>query len=217
MDQGQNEDLLTEAKRELKPLLFRVYPALLALMIVIVVAGAAADLERWQLFVDPAEEQESVLIGVFSNLGNLLWWTTVVITGLTWFLARRDGKRSEVTKMCGFVALLTAYLAMDDLFLLHDLVFPDDLNVPEGLVLGATVVAALAFFWRFRKVFFRSRNRLVLLVALAFLCASLGVDALPTEFGKGSVEDALKFVGIATWLYYFGALCLTRLRSVPDP
>jgi hypothetical protein len=217
MDDGGptgKEDLFTEAKRELKPLAFRVYPVVLALVIATVVLGSLAGLERWQLFVDPAEELQSVLVGAFSNLGVLLWWTTVVVTGFTWLLLRRDGKSSDVKKMLGATALLSAYLAMDDLFLLHDYVFPESLHVPEGLVMGATLLAAAAFFWRFRDVFLRSSDRLVLLVALLFLCASLAVDASPGEFGKGTLEDAFKFVGIATWLTYFATVSASLLQAV---
>ena len=213
-DEDGREDLISEARRALKPLLVRIYPALLGLMILLLLAGAASDIDRWQLFVDPAEEQEAVLVGVFSNLGVLLWWSTVTITGLTWFVARRAGSSSEFSKMCGAAALLSAYLALDDFFLLHDYVFPESLHIPEGLALAVTLGAAAFFLVRFRRVLLVSRTRLVLGVALLFLGASVVVDALPGLHGKGTIEDSLKLVGIATWLYYFVTLCAARLRSI---
>jgi len=220
MDEGSQdgtEGLLSEGKRELRPLFLRLYPLVLLLMVLIVAAGAAAGLERWQLFVDPAEETESVLVGAFSNLGVLMWWTTVAVTSLTWWVARRDGKISDVSKMLGAAALLTGYLAMDDLFLLHDHVFPDTVHIPEGVVLAVTMGAAGFFLWHFRKVFLDSSNRSVLAVALMFLVASLAVDAFPAGFrGQGTLEDAFKFVGIVTWLYYFATLCLSRLSDAGD-
>ena len=207
-------DLRSEARRELKPLLLRVYPLVVVVMLLLLAAGAAAGLERWQLFVDPGEEQESVLIGAFSNVGVLLWWSTVTVTALTWYLARRDPMASEFSRMCGCAALLTAFFALDDLFLLHDYVFPEWLHIPEGAILAATVAMAGFFLFHFRKIFLKTRNRMALGVALLFLCGSLLVDAAPIDLrGQGTIEDSLKFVGIVTWLYYFASVCIDHLRS----
>jgi hypothetical protein len=215
-DRTRRDDLLSEAKRELKPLLLRVYLVVLALMLLILAAGAASGIERWQLFIDLADNQEAVLVGAFSQLGLLLWWTTVTVTALTWSLGRRRGRGSEALQMCGWAALLTAFLAMDDLFVLHDYVFPESVHVPEGIILAIILSAAASFIFRFRAIFLASSNRLVFVVALLFLSASVAVDAFPQGFrGQGTLEDSFKFVGIATWLYYFAGFCMKRLGTTP--
>ena len=212
----ERDDLFSEAKRELKPLVLRVYPAVLTLMLLLIAAGAASDLERWQLFIDPAEARGDVLIGVFSNIGVLLWWTTVAVTGLTWLVLRRSDDRSEFSRMCGCAALLTAFLALDDLFLLHDYVFPELVHIPEGLVLVVILGSVAAYLWRFRVVLLSSSNRLVLAAALLLLCASVAADAFSGgPQGHETFEDGFKIAGIATWLFYFVSLCLRHVRPSP--
>jgi len=104
-------------------------------------------------------------------------------------------------------------LGFDDLFLLHERIFPNYIGVPEKLVLGSYSVFALAYLIRFRTAIFKTEYPL-LGMALFFFGISVIIDAFHSE-GRDTAawEDLPKFVGIVSWFVYFARVSASALRA----
>ena len=121
---------------------------------------------------------------------------------MTWFLAA--------------IGLGTAVVLADDLFLLHESVFPVLLGIPEKVTFLIYGVGFLTVVYRFRSAV-RDTPVALGLVATGFLFLSAVADA--TLEGVESaliyrhiVEDGLKFLGIVGWLAYLTITCFVQLK-----
>lgn len=141
------------------------------------------------------------LTGAVSNLGVLLWWTAASVSLFVAFLAKRAYRTKEAANYLLWTGLLTASLAIDDLFMVHDGLVRLHTPIPQPLVLALVAVAAAAVFWRFHR-FIGTTPWPILAVALTMLATSLVVDTL-TSIGdyfdvwtmptiEVFIEDSLK-------------------------
>ncbi|MFN1835568.1 hypothetical protein AB2B38_009930 [Balneola sp. MJW-20] len=141
--------------------------------------------------------------GIVSNLGALLWCTAAVACLFSSVLSNKYIQNSD-----GFLissALLSILLLTDDLFMLHEYVFPYNLNIDQYFVYMAYVIPVLSYL-----IYYRNRilqfDAWILGVALFFLGSSVVGDfILPQDGGIAYfIEDSLKFFGIGAWtVYYF--------------
>jgi hypothetical protein len=172
---------------------------------------ALGDLTR-----DPAAiSGVPVYTGFLSNMGTLFWSSTVAICFFTaTFVARRATAR-PIGRFLYASGLLTLLLLLDDLFQLHERVFPLSLGIPEPIVFLVYLSVTLAFLLGFRRVILEG-DFLLLGLALGFFGLSVAVDVF-TDRELYLWEDGAKFVGIVAWLAYFvrvSARVLHRPRLV---
>lgn len=95
--------------------------------------------------------------GAVSNIGIQLWTATsaVCLLGAGTIHALRNNKETEY--FLWVMGSLSLFLCLDDLFLLHELVFPDYLGISENFVfLGYAIVFSVSLL-RFRKLIFRTQ------------------------------------------------------------
>lgn len=151
-------------------------------------------------------------IGALSNLGAIVWAVAAVSAALTATVVHgRD--RAMFAAAAAFSSLLLA----DDLFLLHDAVFPR-VGLSESIVQAGYLMALLLITAQFR-------NEMGLVavggVVLTLACwgAAVGMDTLfndaPVNLDQ-LVEDGLKFLGIVVWAAVWGTLshlALVRARQ----
>jgi len=165
---------------------------------------------------DPADIADiSPFAGVISNLGILGWCAAVAVCGLTFFLLQGVEERAPPARFFLVAALLTTLLMFDDFFLFHERVFPVYLHIRQRYLYLFYAAAVVLFLLVFRRVILRTDWRL-LVVAFAFFSLSILVDltsgALAGSFpAYHLVEDGGKFLGIVSWLGYFGQLSLEML------
>lgn len=99
--------------------------------------------------------------------------------------------------------LLSGFLMLDDLYRLHETVFPRVLGIPERLTYAAYGLLGVGFMVRFRARLLSTDGRL-LVAAMACLAASVALDVLPWHgIDPYFWEDAFKVVGLAGWFFYF--------------
>lgn len=171
---------------------------------------ALGDLTR-----DPAAiSGVPVYIGFLSNIGMLFWSATVAVCLFAATFVARSAADSPAGRFLYASGLLTLLLLFDDLFQLHERVFPLSLGVPEPIVFGGYLSVTLLYLVRFRRVILES-DYLLLALALGFFGLSVAVD-LFTEKGLYLWEDGAKFMGIVTWLAYFARVSAQVLRR-PRP
>jgi hypothetical protein len=152
-----------------------------------------------QLTRDPASTfLARPYVGFLSNAGVMLW-VAAATTGLLAGWATRG--RSALAPYLLAIGLLTALLAVDDLWLLHEDVLPA-LGVPERVAVSAYGIYVLALFAVFRRAALRTD---LLPAALALACLGLSAwmdQELPFADLETLLEDVAKFAGIAFWLTY---------------
>jgi hypothetical protein len=128
--------------------------------------------------------------GSFSNLGGLVWFAAAAILSFTASLKPLD--RGALI----LAALVTWAMGVDDIFMLHDRVYPK-------LYLNETLVFAL-YFGTIGVIVLRSYRQLarstLVGIAIAVICWVLSAvfDQFFNTMGQ-LAEDGTKFIGIVVW------------------
>jgi hypothetical protein len=162
------------------------------------VAIALVALAAWLVGEPPAvftREPQQVLdgsayVGSFSNLGGLIWFGAAAILSFAGSL-----KPSDRTALL-LAAALTWAMGIDDIFMLHDRVYPK-------LFLNEGVVTAL-YFGTIGVIVLRSYHQLArstlvgIVLTVIFWILSQGFDILFNNIGQ-LAEDGSKFIGIVVW------------------
>ena len=157
---------------------------------------------------DPAalEGYHPLKTGILSNVGVLLWCATAAICLFSSRVAFNNGASVDGRFLAGS-AILTSYLLFDDFFMFHETLAREFFGIEENGAHLITVSLSVIYGLVFLRTILRTEY-LIFGLALTFLAASLGIDALLSlheQWGEWSflLEDGLKFLGIVTWLYYF--------------
>lgn len=143
--------------------------------------------------------------GMLSNLGVIIWSATagVCLFVVILIMPYRELKRERLFFLLSFI--LTMVLLLDDLFLFHDVILPEDLNISENYLYGVHGILSLVFILYFRKYILQTPY-LLLIASVLFFGFSIGVDTivkfLNLEHGF-FLEDGSKFLGIISWGTYF--------------
>jgi hypothetical protein len=174
-----------------------------------VVLAVLGDHEFRYYTADPARTlSASPLVGLMSHAGVLLQWGAAAISVFAALLvARACGWRHSMPLLA--FGLGIGYLAVDDLLLFHEDIYPR-LGVPEEVVLFGYVVAGLVFIWSYR-VFFRQNEWPLLAFAVALLGTAFTLDFddnASFRLAPSGVEDSVKLFGLA-----FLAAYLVRLSA----
>lgn len=172
--------------------------------------GLQRHVEVGVLTVDPVTQGGlPPYAGAISTAGILLWCIAAacgIFAGTF-----RDAHRSDPVAACAFAfGLLSAWLCVDDAFLIHDAVGPRVLGVPELVVIGAEGLWLTVLLARHRDVLRREEPALFV-TAIACFGASVVSDAIPTRttipglwrLATYIVEDGFKWLGIcvlSAWL-----------------
>lgn len=154
------------------------------------------------------------LAGALSTLGIFGWWSSVTLWGFVAWLhsATPDDDSYRFPLYSG---LLSAWLAVDDPFQVHEALAQDYLGVAKPVSLALLAAATAAYLGRFRRTIVRSPGRWLLLMSLAPLAGSLFVDTILIDWmwrlrdRKILVEDGLKWLGIVFWLGF----CVVHCRA----
>ena len=206
------------------PLVVAVVPAALLLLVVAVIT-VALEVDTGDVFRDPAQVAGfDPLLGAMSSLEIILWWATAAVSFFAFALARRFGLARSIQVFLATSAVLTTLLAIDDQFLIHDLLASRYLGLRERHVMLVYLVLVVGYLGLNVRVIRRS-EWLVLLAAMVFFAGSIATDFLYQEaltdadaIGEGFdaglfIEDGFKFLGIAAWSTYlirFSFAALTR-------
>ena len=163
----------------------------------------------WQVMMgDPAAATGAPFyLGFVSNVGAMLWASAASVF-LFGFRVHRSSSSSdsEWGRFLLYSGVYVGVLGIDDLFMLHDQVFPDYLSVDQSLVIATYAVLASLYAMRFASVIAQTAYP-VLIAAMGLLAVSATLDQLSDNFsisfrGEPFCEDAAKLLGIGAWLSY---------------
>lgn len=148
---------------------------------------------------------------MMSNLGVMLWAATAAICGLTWSVLRQLADPRAVFFAAS--GCFSAWLGLDDLFMLHEDVLHGFVGLPQTAPLLLYAAAAAVYFLTFVRTIVRTSFALLGL-ALAGLGASMAVDLfMSMSERETALEDGAKLIGITHWLAYFAHTAQRALRT----
>jgi hypothetical protein len=190
-----------------------LYGAAALVLLALVAFAAVHDVTARELARDPLSlAQEPPYLGALSQFG-ILAWSVGAGSCLVGYLVLRPSGERTARRFFLWGGLLTAVLALDDLFQIHENASQLP-SLSEPLVLLAYPLALLAFlasFWRSAPL---RLVRPLLVASLALLGASMALDRVPEEalFAFPFWEDGSKFLGIAGWAATFTCAAVAYLR-----
>lgn len=152
--------------------------------------------------------------GFISQIGIFFWAAAAAICLFTYYILAKQSTKSEFPPLLLFAGLFTFVLALDDVFQMHEAVFPS-IGIPEKLVLIIYMSMIVLFLVKFKNLILKT-NFLLLLMALFFFGMSIIVDVfLLFQTIRHLLEDGFKLAGIVTWAFYFAEICALELTSQP--
>jgi len=187
---------------------FCAMPALLFYVSALIIMSGAG-FELLEILRDPPQiTGQSSFLGLVSNVGVWLW-----VAAATLCLSRAapaDGSTPRARRRLLMVGGFSLVLAMDDFFMIHDRFIAEGIVIP----LYAVFIARLAYVHA-DAIF--GTDALSFSAAGVFEALSIATDSvqeiLPLSYSYNqALEEGLKFLGAASWLYF----CY-RLSTCPSP
>lgn len=149
---------------------------------------------------DPAAVLEGrVYVGLVSVVGLFLWWTAATAMGFGSWHASRLGARDRAWAF-GVAAVSIAYLAVDDAFQLHEVVYLS-LGLSDHVVQPVYVIGTLLLIIVGRR-FLASTNWRLLVIAGMWFAISIAADLITDAMRYVGFEDGAKLFGVATLAAY---------------
>lgn len=155
---------------------------------------------------DPAATGEiHPLSGIASHLGVLLLIAAGAICLFSRGILRSSTQRFATFLLCS--GLMSIMLALDDLFMLHESIYPGLFGISEKLILLIYGILLLSGIVKFRTTILRTEYP-ILLVACGCFGLSFIVDgfqeSIEVVLGQWRIllEDGFKLLGIVGWFGY---------------
>ncbi len=212
-----------ETARPLGRLAAAIYAPAVVLLAVVALISAIKGIPVGTFTRDPVQVMDAPFYtGLISNAGVLVWCAAAVMALFAGALLPRSPERREQKRFLLWSGVLTLGVMLDDLFILHDQVFPDLFHVHEQVFYFGYVAAGGLYIIRFRRVIFGPDVPLLVL-ATAFMGISLIMDQwhmLLTVFGRMIIpenfliEDGAKLLGQVTWMAYLARRSADAVRTV---
>lgn len=152
--------------------------------------------------------------GALSNLGVLLWWTAATTALYGAALLWRGGGDPKTVGLLLSTGLLSAMLALDDLYMIHEVVAPRYAGIPNPVVVGF-YVACTGVWALVHRQDILGHLPVVLGLAGIFFAVSIGVDEFATGLPMWFIwEDGSKFAGIIGWVTWTCSISYRRVAAV---
>lgn len=141
--------------------------------------------------------------GFISNLGMLFWSFSAAICLYSFSLIKSDSSSTfiEIKSFFLWSGAISLILLLDDLFLLHEKIFPWVFHVKEKIVFSLYGILLLIHLFKHKKLILANTRYIYLILSFAFFALSLIFDFMPrfSEKWHHIFEDGPKFIGIVSW------------------
>lgn len=169
----------------------------------------------WRLAKDPAQVVGyAPYIGMLSHLAVLLWFASAVICLFTEIILRKSGAALRPRLFFLASGILSLTLALDDLFLFHDVILVKTLGIRESffyLIYLVTIILYVLVFLRD----IHQKEYILFWISFLLLFYSRGFRfLLPFLREYETPGDMLKFFGIVFWLAFFYRAASQEILSV---
>ncbi|CAD5948181.1 hypothetical protein PCC9214_02380 [Planktothrix tepida] len=162
----------------------------------------------------------SPFTGFISNLSVFTWGSSGVICIFSFFiLSPINNKDKKLKNFIGLSGLISFWFMLDDFFMLHEMLLPYFLKVPEKFIVGAEFALLSLLLIYYKNIILNSTQFQILGTALLLFGLSVFIDILPISFDyTGSknnqlflLEDGSKLMGIVTWFFYFSSISYQQI------
>ena len=153
-------------------------------------------------------------VGMLSSLGIIIWCASVTLCWFAWYFLRMRNPNSGRKNFFFVSGLITAIIAIDDLFQFHEVIVPDYFGIPEISFYIAYTFILILFNIKYVNTLM-NKYFSILISSYFFLAFSIVFDVFfedAVAFGT-YIEDGLKFMGIALWSAYFFKTILLELSG----
>ena len=188
-------------------------PLMVTAIVSTLLLGAVLSLHLWksvpigEMTADPVTLGKglSVYSGFLSQVGILFWSAAASVCLFCGGVLRPSNVDNRFRRFLLLSGVVTLVLALDDVFLLHEIVLPL-FGIPQIVVLASYIVMMLADLFIFRRIILLTNYR-VLVVSLSFFAISVALDVIePFEYYLIFFEDGAKLIGLVSWTAYFIAV-----------
>lgn len=197
----------------------------LALLFLLALGASLTDVAFGDLTRDPAAVADlEAYVGALSHTGVMLMSGTATVSmfgAVVMFVPSIAGTvgddMKETARFLGYMGGLTALLAIDDAFMIHDRLIPRLTPFPESIVFIVYILVTCYGLYRFRTSILRSRA-IWFFAALVCFAGSLVVDRAADQDNASGlhffVEDGFKFIGYICWAIFFVGATWHAIRDV---
>ena len=141
--------------------------------------------------------------GFISNFGVLFWSFTASICLYSYALMKKVSTSTFINMKSFFLwsGAISLLLLLDDLFLLHEKVFPWMLPLNEKIIFSLYGILIVVHLLKHKKLILANTKYFYLVLSLVFFGLSLIFDFAPrfSEKWHHMFEDGPKFIGIVFW------------------
>lgn len=171
----------------------------------------------WKLAKDPAEVMGfSPYIGMLSNWGVVLWMGAAAICLFSAVLLKQQKVSPSTLTFITVSGSFSLLLGIDDLFLLHDRLFPKLFDIPEKYFYFLYLFAFLIYLVCFLRQIIKYDYLLFGAALLFFLMSRRVFVSLPFFDQFMTTGDMLKYFGIVFWLAFFYRTALFEVSALLD-
>lgn len=203
-----------EQLKNAAPILVMAYAFTTAILSVVIFLGMEHNVELDHFTQDPASIMDTPFyLGFFSYVGILFWCAAATLCFFTRILLYDDDAAQKTKRQfLLYSGLISTLLMFDDLFLLHEVVFPEYFFLPKNVVYLIYLNILAVYMIMFRGELMQTEY-LILVIAAGLLGISQFVDSLPMPIPEDSfLEDAVKLFGIVTWFTYYMRYCVQMVK-----
>lgn len=169
----------------------------------------------WKLAKDPAQVVGfSPYIGMLSNWGVVLWMAAATICLFSAVLLKQQKVSDSTFTFIAVSGGFSLLLGIDDLFLLHDRLFPKLFGIPETSFYFLYLFAFLVYLISFIRQIIKYEYLLFGAAVLFFLLSRRVFVTLPFLDQFMTTGDMLKYSGIVFWLAFFYRTALFEVSAL---
>jgi hypothetical protein len=204
-----------EQLKNLTPILVIIFAASLVVLSAIILVGLDYHIQLNHFTKDPTQIMNAPFyLGLFSDIGILLWCGSSMTCFFAFALLQKSNETKPLRTFLLFSGLVTMLLMIDDLFLLHEEVFPKYIGIPEKGVFIIYSNILLLYAILFRETILKTEY-LLLGMGFFLIGVSTFVKRIPMPIPEDTfLEDVVKLFGIICWFTYFLRLGYIELKKI---
>lgn len=172
--------------------------------------GGALFLDFWRgvpfavLTRDPVSVGSMpVYVGFISQIGIFFWSAAATLCFFCFKLLSAKENGREVRRFLLASGVISLILGLDDVFLLHEVVLPTLIGIPQVVILTSYGMIIFFYVLRFYRVILQTEYTLFLM-AMVFIGISLAIDIFHLPgINPYLLEDGAKLIGLVSWFVYF--------------
>jgi hypothetical protein len=169
----------------------------------------------WMLAKDPADTKRfASYIGMLSNWGAILWTAAAVICLFSAVLLKQQKAPNLTVRFLMVSGIFSLWLGIDDLYMLHDRLFPKMFRVPEILFYLLYFFAFAAYLVYFTPQILKYDYLLFMAAFLFFVFSRQFFIKIPYLSQFNTTGDMLKYFGIVFWLAFFYRTALHEVTAL---